>query len=142
VRFLRGVLACRGDCDAVAGSLPAYVAGEVDLDDASAAHLAQCLRCQADVARYRRMLRTLHALRSDPAVVPPGSLSALLAGLDGQRPRREGWVALGLAAAAGALGTVGLLAWTARRRLGVAGHPGGLAATAGLTSRFGQRVVS
>ena len=41
-------------------ALPAYVAGETALDARCAQHVAQCLRCQAEIVRYRRMLRTLH----------------------------------------------------------------------------------
>jgi anti-sigma factor RsiW len=109
------------ECDAVAGALPAYVAGEADLDVRSEHHVARCLRCQADVARYRRMLRTLHALRDDSEEPPPSVLSGILTSLDGGAPRRrawvpEPWVALGLAMAAGAIGATGVVVWSTRRR--------------------------
>jgi anti-sigma factor RsiW len=111
----------RSDCEAVAGSLPAYVAGEGDLDERSARHVGSCLRCQADVARYRRMLRTLHALRDDTAEVPPGVLAGILSRLDGGAGRRasvllDRWVAVGVAMAAGAAGAAGVLVWSSRRR--------------------------
>lgn len=118
-RVLRRV----GECDAVGGLLPAWVAGEADLDKRARDHLAQCLRCQADVARYRRMLRTLHALRPQGDQPSPELLSDIIAGLDGQRRARWSpapWVAIGVtaAAAAGAAGAAGVLLWSARRRPG------------------------
>ena len=108
------------DCDAVAAQLPAYVAGETDLEDWAARHLSTCLRCQADVARYKRMLRALHALRDEHHEPPPGALSDILSHLDGRRRAPalplEPWVALAVAAAAGAAGAAGAIVWGTRRR--------------------------
>lgn len=98
-------------CDAVAGRLPAYVAGEGALDERELRHLATCLRCQADVARYRRLLRVLHALRDDGA---DGALAGLLDQLD--EHRRLPWVIVGAAAAAGAGGAAAVLLLGGRRR--------------------------
>jgi len=102
-----------GECDSVGGRLPAWVAGEEELDGPARAHLAQCLRCQADVARYKRMLRTLHALRAEPPLdPPPAGMAELLVDFDGPGRRRfvpGPWTAVvlaGVAAAAGAAGAV------------------------------------
>lgn len=107
-----------GECDAVGGLLPAWVAGEAELDQRAKDHVTQCLRCQADVARYRRMLRTLHALRPAGDQPSPQVLSDILAGLD---EHRRGWapgpwLAVGLAGVAGVAGAVTALAWSAHRR--------------------------
>ncbi len=118
-RLLRRV----GECDSVGACLPAWVAGEEELEGAARDHVAQCLRCQADVARYKRMLRTLHALRSDGPLDPPAVMAELL--VDVERPGRSRlvpgpWTAVvlaGLAAAAGAAGAVVLV----RRPLGSGG---------------------
>ncbi|MHB1928741.1 MAG: anti-sigma factor family protein [Acidimicrobiales bacterium] len=114
-RVLRRV----GDCDAVGGLLPAWVAGEAELDRRAQDHVAQCLRCQADVARYRRLLRTLHALRPPGDQPAPEVLSDILSALDGRGRAHWSpapWVAIGVAGAAGAVGAAGVLLWTVRRR--------------------------
>lgn len=114
-RVLRRV----GECDAVGGLLPAWVAGEADLDERARAHVAQCLRCQADVARYRRMLRTLHALRSEPGPAAPPAMADILTDMDGRGRRRwtpGPWTAVALAGVAGAIGAAGAIFWIARRR--------------------------
>ncbi len=112
------VLRRGGECDGVGELLPAWVAGEVELDERARAHVAQCLRCQADAARYRRMLRTLHALRAEPGEALPPVMADILTEMDGRRSRRGPgpWVAVGVAGAAGALGALGVLAWVVRRR--------------------------
>lgn len=114
-RLLRRV----GECDAVGGLLPAWVAGEAELDARARAHVAQCLRCQADVARYRRMLRTLHALRAEPGQTLPPAMADILTDMDGAGGRGwtpGPWVAVGLAGVAGAVGAAGALVWVTRRR--------------------------
>ena len=45
------------------------------------AHVESCLRCQAELARYRRLLRTLALLRSRYAEPTPGLLGETLAAL-------------------------------------------------------------
>src|SRR5579872_7290209 len=71
-------------CDRIASVLPAIAAGEepvpaelpAGLDPAE--HAAQCLRCQAELSAYRRLLEHLRAMRDDEAVAPEGALSELL----------------------------------------------------------------
>lgn len=79
-------------------------------------HVEGCLRCQAEMVQYRRLLRVLHQLRAQGPEPPPGLLGAILAGLEeaGQRGairsvltgRRVSYVG-GLALAVGAAGVAG-----------------------------------
>ncbi len=110
--------ACRAsDCNAVARFLPAYVAGEETLDPETLAHVSECLRCQADIARYRRMLRTLQALKLDREAVPAGVFGGIMAGLDQPPAARRAWVLVaGIATAAGAMAATGVVVWAGRRR--------------------------
>lgn len=43
-----------------------------------ARHVAACLRCQAEQARYRRLLRLLAQLRFEQAALPPGALASVV----------------------------------------------------------------
>ncbi|GIU85671.1 MAG: hypothetical protein KatS3mg009_0186 [Acidimicrobiia bacterium] len=67
-------------CDEVAAVLP----GLVD-DDATdlevRRHVEQCLRCQAEVARYRKLVRTLELLRARYVEPTPGLLGETLAAI-------------------------------------------------------------
>jgi hypothetical protein len=106
-------------------AIPEIAAGELgEVDPEARAHVEQCLRCQAEVVAYRRLLRTLRAMRGDVIVPPRGSVAALLAALDeaAQRGNPAGWAVRaayvgGLTAAAGA---AGVLVWISRRRPGYA----------------------
>ena len=59
------------------------LAGVVDdqLDDELRHHVESCLRCQADVAQYRRLARALRSLESQLAVVPIGLHTAVMQAL-------------------------------------------------------------
>jgi hypothetical protein len=111
------------DCLAVADVLPALAAGEVELGRSARAHVETCLRCQAEVARYRYLLRTLRALRDDPLPPAPGTLAAIMSSIESagdlrrmvtlRRARRHAYVGgFALATAAGAT----LMLWISRRR--------------------------
>jgi hypothetical protein len=105
-------------CADVALALPAYVAGETPLDDRLADHAAHCLRCQAEIVRYRRMLRTLHALRND-APGPPSTVLADIIGTlrsDDTTSRKLLGVIVIVGVAAGAAGGAGIVVWANRRR--------------------------
>ena len=107
-------------CAEVAARLPALVDGPVSgrrLDRRVGRHVEQCLRCQAEVAGYRRLLRTLHDLRTDVLDPPPGAVAQVLAALAeaGERRARRALVtgrrvgygtALVLAVAAAAAGAL------------------------------------
>ncbi len=67
-------------CDEVTVLLPALVDGE-PVDAEVERHVSSCLRCQAELARYRRLLRTLAMLRSRYVEPTPGLLGETLAAI-------------------------------------------------------------
>ena len=122
-------------CDDVLGVLPSALDGpaEAALDHDARRHLGSCLRCQAELARYRRMLRALELLRTRYVAPAPGLLAATLAALDdgvdldgrpsplGKRIALAG-AALGASAMAAAGATAVIVARSRRRgRLPLAG---------------------
>lgn len=71
--------ACREAEDAVA----MLATGEPGVDRRGGDHVASCLRCQAEVVAYRRVLRIMRAMRADVLPVPTGALSASIEVLHG-----------------------------------------------------------
>ncbi len=87
-------------------------------------HVAECLRCQAEMANYRRLRRSLRALAGTPVAVDPTlehDIQLVLDAHDGRLSRRvPGYAAAtlgGLAAAAGVI----VLATRQRRGARLAG---------------------
>lgn len=115
------------NCDDVSRALAELVDDEV-MDAAVERHVESCLRCQAELARYRRMMRGLHQLRARYLEPAPGLLPQTLAAIElaGERSavrslvtgRRLAYAGAGVAIAAGAVSAV-LLA-RSRRRAGLA----------------------
>lgn len=100
--------------------------GSVETTPAVREHVATCLRCQREVARYRRLIRTLHHLRGELIVPPPGAVAGVLAALEeagehgsihslltGRRAAYAGGVAAVTAAAT-------LVVWASRKRVNLA----------------------
>jgi hypothetical protein len=96
-------------------------------------HVETCLRCQAELARYRRLLRALQLLRTRYLEPAPGLLAQTLASLEeageqravrsivtGRRLAYAGAIG-GAAVAAGAAATVMLVARSRRRGMQLAG---------------------
>jgi hypothetical protein len=118
-------------CAEVADILPALVDGPVGrrrTDRRVARHLDQCLRCQAEISGYRRLLKALHALRTEVLEPPSGAITGVLAGIAAEAERRAGRALLGghkalyvggvaVAAAAAGAGTT-LVVITRRRKAG------------------------
>ena len=110
-------------CEEISSLLPGVVDGSAVLDPRSSEHVSSCLRCQADVAQYRRLLRTLHQLRHEPVAVPADLPGLVLAGLDhpvNPWARRAAYAGAFAATAAGATGAILLMA-SRNRRLRLAG---------------------
>ena len=110
-------------CEMVTERLPAVLDDPDALDREQADHVGHCLRCQADLAQYRRVRRTMTAMSADPPPVPPGLATDLLLGLDEALARRarhrsasKRAAYLGGLAAATAAGVGGVLVLATRRR--------------------------
>lgn len=103
-------------CEEVALLLPAAVDGEVTLAAPVYDHVDSCLRCQAELARYRRMLRGLQLLRTEYLEPAPGLLSQTLAALGEASERRA------------------VRSLLSGKRLAYAGAIGGAVAAAGATT--------
>jgi len=66
----------------VAKALPRVLDGTRRADRPVVRHVETCLRCQAEMAKYRRMLRLLEQLRAQHPPMPPGVLGSFLATLE------------------------------------------------------------
>lgn len=69
-------------CDDLAELLAEVGDGATITDPASRRHVESCLRCQADLVQYRRLLRALHNLRTEVLEPAPGLLPEILAHLE------------------------------------------------------------
>jgi hypothetical protein len=111
-------------CDQLADVLPELATDATHLDPAERRHVEHCLRCQAELVQYRKLLRAMRAMRTDVLEPAPGLLADVLAGLEeaGERHAIRGIltgrrvVYLGGLAAATAAAGVGSALIVARRR--------------------------
>ena len=111
-------------CDDVADRLSDVAEGSLALDRQSRRHVERCLRCQAELVQYRKLLRALHTLRTEVLDPAPGLLADILSTIEqvGERQaaksmlsgRRMAYVG-GIAAAATA-GAAGAILIAARTR--------------------------
>lgn len=117
-------------CEAIAELLPGVVDGSCELDRLERRHVEQCLRCQAELARYRKLLRAMRSLRASSGA-PDGLLADVLAHLEaaGERSairaaltgRRAAYLG-GIAAAATAAGAGAAIVLVSRGRKGPKGR--------------------
>jgi hypothetical protein len=118
-------------CESVAERLPNIVEG-AKADATVTAHVESCLRCQAELVQYRKLLRSLHQLRTEVLEPAPGTLTSILANLEaagergairsmlsGRRAAYVGGIAVATAAA-GAAGALVLASRAKRRGLRIA----------------------
>ena len=128
MRSLAEIIPLRGpECREAADVVPQIAAGEDDVDSRASAHIRSCLRCQAEVAAYRRILRIMRSLRYEVVPAPGENL------VDALRALREVELAEGAttswavrAAYVGgitAAGAAGMLVWLTLRRPGLS-HTG------------------
>ena len=114
-------------CEEVVELLPGVIDGTHRADRRVRRHVESCLRCQAELVQYRRLLKSLHHLRTEVLDPAPGTLTSILANLEaagersairsivtGRRAAYAGGIALATAAA-GAAGAL-VLASRARRK--------------------------
>jgi hypothetical protein len=102
-------------CDDVARLLPEAVEQGRAVDLTVQQHIETCLRCQAELARYRKLLRGLQLLRTRFLEPAPGLLAQTLAALEeaGEREARRAILNGRRLAYAGALGGAAVAAGTA-----------------------------
>jgi hypothetical protein len=115
-------------CEDLNEALAAAAEGDAVLSRGERRHVERCLRCQAEVVQYRRLLRTMRTLRTDVLEPAPGLLADILANLEeaGERHavrsmlsgRRIAYLGgLAAATAAGAAGAIVFASRTRRARL-------------------------
>lgn len=115
-------------CHDVAEELSAAAEASTVLSHAARAHIETCLRCQADLVQYRKLLRSLRSLRTEVLQPAPGLLPEILAGLElaGERHairaalhgRRAAYIGgIAAATAAGAAGAIVLASRSKRLKL-------------------------
>ena len=104
-------------CEEVTEPLAELAEGGPLEDRRARRHVESCLRCQAEVVQYRKLLRALHTLRTELIQPAPGLVAEILASLEeaGERHavrsllrgRRVAYlVGVGAATAAGAAGAI------------------------------------
>lgn len=111
-------------CEDLADDLAATADGTALLDAAGRRHVERCLRCQAELVQYRRVLRAMRAMRTEVLEPAPGILSDILANIEQAGERRairsmiSGHKAayLGGLAAATAAGAAGAIVFASRAR--------------------------
>jgi hypothetical protein len=107
-------------CASIAEILPALAADEAGASRRVRSHVAVCLRCQAEIARYRRLTRQLRSLRDEPVTPAPTLAAQVVAGIDAAWVPRGSRVVRNLACVGGiSVATVagaGVLVWMGRRR--------------------------
>jgi hypothetical protein len=114
-------------CADIAAELSAAVQDGVALPGASRRHVESCLRCQADVVQYRKLLRALRVLRTETLQPAPGLLPEILSHIEhaGERHairgvlhgRRAAYIGgIAAATAAGAAGAIVLASRSGRGR--------------------------
>lgn len=119
-------------CLALSDDLATYAEGVDAAPQHVRGHIDSCLRCQAELVQYRRLLRGLHTLRTEVLEPAPGTLTSILAHLEeagerravrsllaGRRGAYLGGIAVATAAA-GAAGAIVLAGRARRRALSVA----------------------
>lgn len=114
-------------CDQVADRLAEVACGELDLSGASHRHVEQCLRCQAELVQYRKLLRSLRSVRTEVLEPSPGLLAGVLASIEREAEhhavrgllhgRRVAYIGGLAAATAAGVGGALVIATRNRRRL-------------------------
>lgn len=114
-------------CEALADVLPGVGDGTSTLERADRRHVERCLRCQAELAQYRKLLRAMQGLRAVTATEPSGLVTDVIAHIEAAGERRAVRAALtgrkvayigGIAAAATAAGAGAAIVLVTRGRKG------------------------
>ena len=110
-------------CEDLADALAGVAEGGELRDRRARRHVEGCLRCQAELAQHRKLLKALRTLRTEVLAPAPGLVSEVLASLEeaaeghavrslleGRRVAYLGGIAVASAAAAAGLGVAFVLA--------------------------------
>ncbi len=111
-------------CEDLTDDLSAAADGSMLLGRNERRHVERCLRCQAELVQYRKVLRAMRSMRTEVLEPAPGMLAELLAGLEeaGERRAIRSMIAgrraayLGGLAAATAAGAAGAIVFASRAR--------------------------
>jgi len=111
-------------CEDLTDDLSAAADGSALLGRDERRHVERCLRCQAELVQYRKLLRAMRTMRTEVLEPTPGMLADILANVAGAGERRaiRSMIAghrtayLGGLAAATAAGAAGALVFAARTR--------------------------
>jgi anti-sigma factor RsiW len=76
------------NCADVTTDLPAILDDGRPASAQLVAHVETCLACQAELARYRRLVRLLHQMRAAEVEPPPGVVSEVLEAIERAAERR------------------------------------------------------
>jgi hypothetical protein len=111
-------------CEDLTEDLAATADGMATLGRSQRRHVERCLRCQAEMVQYRKLLRMMRSMRTEVLEPAPGLLADVLATIEsaGERHairsllsgRRVAY--LGGLAAATAAGAAGAIVYTTRTR--------------------------
>ncbi len=74
-------------CQDVAAALPLILEGGSEAASVTIAHVQGCLACQAELARYRKVVRLLHQLQATEIEPPPGVVAGVLSSLEAAASR-------------------------------------------------------
>ncbi len=118
-------------CEELGDALAGVVDGSRAFDRTIENHIEECLRCQAELVQYRKLIRALQLLRAEVITPGPGLLADILDAIEttGERHvirlalqgRRAAYLGAAAAAATAGAATAAVLAHRSRRgRLGVA----------------------
>lgn len=102
-----------GDCDLAAEELAGACDGSLGLTDATRAHVEQCLRCQVEGLRLRRVRRELIALREHTDAPHPEAWIEVVEAIEAAVARARRRTAA-VAACAGGLAAVSAAALSRR----------------------------
>jgi hypothetical protein len=110
-------------CEDIADALAGVAEGDELRDRQARRHVEGCLRCQAELAQHRKLLKALRTLRTEVLTPAPGLVAEVLASLEeagerhavrslleGRRLAYVGGVAVASAAAAAGVGVALVLA--------------------------------
>ena len=102
-------------CDDIVDLLPQVVDGTEKANADVRRHVEGCLRCQAELVQYRKLLKVLHSLRTDVLEPAPGVLTGIFSKLEeaGERNAIRSLLAGRRAAYAGGIAVATLAAGAA-----------------------------